>query len=406
MRQVVFLYEKEQAIQQMSQQLQYWQIDSKFVEQAFQYAVLNSSIHFQQLAQHLSLQHELHYNALQRLYVFQVGERFVIHGIYTDLEKPSHQKFLRLTEWIFTNHSLQSIPELFNWLQQYIMVAEHYQQTQLASERLSILVQAVQQQQPKSSRLKICKMVELLYLFGKGEQYYSYVLREIVIAKQTWKLGKWALTLKERALFSYMAMTIAYNRQQWKKVIDEARFLLKQDRFMDVSIELIVEYGALLKITQPQLEAIIKNYRKNVFEHFFFMYLEALTQLGQYRQAFDILYNYEIASTSSIFHYLQQPNEENLVRIEAAMQRNIALVVDGSVSYVKQSIDKWQLIYTAIPEAYVSSKYMCFMLETLFICERYDLFERLMEIYVKYLKFEQHYDDLKQRISMHMTLHV
>ncbi|MER1999094.1 MAG: hypothetical protein ABS882_04905, partial [Lysinibacillus sp.] len=219
-----------------------------------------------------------------------------------------------------------------------------------------------------------------------------------------WKRGKHALTIKERTLLSFMAMGIAHTRGQWKRVADEARFLLKQDRFMDVAIELIIEYGELLEIAKPQPEAFIKNYRTSVFENFFFMYFEALTQLNEHKYAIEVLYKYEIASTSSIFHYLQQPTVENFIAIEAAMQKNIALNIDQSVSYVKQSIDKWVAEYEQLPEAWISSKYLCFLLETFFICEHFELFERLMDMYLKYIKFEEHYDCLKQRISVHMAL--
>ena len=404
MRKVVFLYDKEQALKQFAQQLQYWRIEQAQIEQAFQFAVRNSSIHFQKLAEHLNVHHDLPDNAMQRLYVFQVGKHYFIEPIYSELENQCEQKFLQETIQIWLQYPLQSIQELFNWLQHYILVAERYNEPDDVATQLAQLVIQVKTNQRPSSRMKMIEIVSTLYQFKKGERHYNDVVYKIAQLKREWKRGKLALTIKERTILSYMAMAIAHTRSQWKKVVDEARFLLKQDRFMDVAIELIVEYGTLLKIAKPQPEAFIKNYRTSVFENFFFMYFEALTQLNEHKYVIEVLYDYEIASTSSIFHYLQQPTEDNLVAIEAAMQKNIALNVDQSVSYVKQSIDKWLAEYEQLPEAFVSSKYLCFLLETFFICEHYELFERLMAMYLKYIKFEPHYDCLKQRVSVHMAL--
>lgn len=401
---MVFLYDQQQALREFRNQLQYWKIDDKHVEQAFQFAVHNSSIHFQKLAEHLNVQHDLQNNVMQRLYVFQVGEQYVIYPVYTQFEKTCNMEFLQLTTIIIRQHPLHSIPELFKWLQYYIEVGECYYRDNEVIEKLCKLIHELQQSQQNTGRLKMCQMLVLLYSFTKGENQYSFVLRDIARMKQAWKRGKYALTTMEQTLLAYIAMMIAHTRSQWKKVVDEARFLLKQDRFMDAAIELIIEYGSLLKTSPPQPEAFIKNYRTSVFENFFFMYLEALTQLNEYEEALKLLYDYEIATTSSVYRYLHEPSEESLVAIEAAMQKNIAQIVDQSVSYVKQSIEKWQRNYMELPEAFISSKYVCLLLETLFIGEHYELFERLMSMYLKYISHDQHYECLKERISVHMAL--
>lgn len=401
---MVTLFNEQQAMQHIQQQLQYWQLNEAQTEQAFRFAVRNGSVHFQKLAEHLHIQNVAADCAVQQLYVLRIGDHYYIETIYNGLEERCEYRFLQQTKSLLQQHSLQTIPELFQWLQYFIVISEKYYTADEVCSMLLRLLQRVQTSNRLSSRLRMMEIVVLLYCFTSGEAYYNFVLRDIARLKRTWKRGKMALTEKERTLLSYVSMSIAHSRSQWKKVVDEARFLLKQDRFMDLAVELILDYGSLLHIAPPEPAAFIKKYRTSVFENFFFMYLEALTQLNEHQQALNVLYHYEIATTTSIYAYLQQPSEEALVTIEAAMQQNIALLVDESVRYVKQSLGKWQSSYTDIPEAFVSSKYLCIVLETLFIGEQFELFDRLMSMYVKYLKFEQHYDCLKQRISVHMAL--
>lgn len=402
---VVFLLDKEQALQQFSQQMQYWGIEEEKVEQVFSLALLNSHIDIDKVALHLNLQQPLEFNALQSIYVFQVGEHFFVHSIYSELVRLGELKFLQESENVFLRYPLQRISELYRWLQMYITVAKKHFGAAETSEELHLLVQQLEQSQPKTSKLKMCAIVELLYRFTEGEAHYSYILRKIAFMKTHWKRGKWGLTTTENTLFAYMAMTIAHARGQWKKVIDEARFLLKQDRFMDVAVELIIEYGGIMKTVQPQPAALIKNYRASVFENFFFMYIEALVQLKLYKETLRLLKTYEIATTTTIFEYLHRPSEEQLIAIEAAVQQNIALLMDGSVSYVKQSLEKWQGDYGKLEEARISSQYMCYLLETLFVCEQYELFERLMAIYTKYVKLDEHYERLKEHLTKHLHLH-
>ena len=397
---MVTLKDEQGAIRVLSEHFQHWQCQPQQLEQLFRYSVRNGIVTTAQIAEvlYIPLSDD---EFIDRLCLFQVGEQYYIEIIYKQLEQQCERKLLFALKKYLQQHTTIDYPHMIH---HYIEIAKKHFSTDDVCLKLLDIRHHIQANEQSSSRLKTIEIIILLYFFTTGEPYYNFVLRDIARMQKVWKRGHLALTVKERALLAYMSMTIAHNRQQWKKTVDEARNSLKQGRFMEVAVELLIDYGRLLNSTPPAPNDLIKNYRTSILENFFFMYVEALSQLEQYDEALELLYRYEIASTSTIFHYLQQPCEEHLIAIEAAMQQNIALLVDESTSYVKQSLEKWQQQYEALEEAHISSKYMCLILETLFVSEQYELFERLMYMYVKYLKFETHYDCLKQRITVHMAL--
>lgn len=392
--------DKEEALHVFREQMQFWQVEDTQIEQAFQYAVCNGHLQFEKLSTYLTMPTSFILTHLQDVYIFQVGEQFFLHCIYSDRVKEGERAFLTHSEQIFMQQPLHQIYAMYEWLTCYIELAQRSFSVNKVCEQLQLLMDHFLKRQPKSMQLKVFCMTEVLYRFTKGSKQYPYVLRRMAQLKLMWKRGKWALSVKERTLFAYIAMNIAYEKRQWKKVSDEANFLLKQDRIIDAAVEFIVEYGRFLQPVQPQPEALIKNYRTNVLENFFYMYIEALTKQKKYTLAFDILKNYEMATMTSLYRYLHEPSSENLIAIEAAFQKNIALLIDDSVSYIKQSLEKWYNEYTIRVDAFISSHYICYLLEILFVCEQYELFERLMEVYSKYMKFDAHYERLKQQVAV------
>ncbi|PKC51057.1 hypothetical protein RhiirA1_484644, partial [Rhizophagus irregularis] len=51
------------------------------------------------------------------------------------------------------------------------------------------------------------------------------------------------------------------------------------------------------------------------------------------------------------------------------------------------------------PIALMASKHICNLLKALFATEQYDLFDKLMEVYTKYLKVEQHFFELRDFVA-------
>lgn len=101
--------------------------------------------------------------------------------------------------------------------------------------------------------------------------------------------------------------------------------------------------------------------------------------------------------------------QEALFKIEATVQRDIAYIVHNSPQYVWQSIEVWLQQYQNEESPYfeiseMTSKHLCNLLKALFATEQFELFEKLMEIYNKYLKVNSHFDDLKEFVSQYVKV--
>jgi hypothetical protein len=150
----------------------------------------------------------------------------------------------------------------------------------------------------------------------------------------------------------------------------------------------------------------VKRYDQNYLEQIFYIVIDALVKNEQYYDVLQLMKEYEIASCTSIYEFLNAKDFDRdlLLKIEAAVQRNIAYVVDQSHQHVKQSIEKWMQEYHHVDSpfhsiAQMTSKHVCNLLKTLFATEQFDLFEQLMSIFMKYLILQEDFMDLRDFVA-------
>lgn len=120
----------------------------------------------------------------------------------------------------------------------------------------------------------------------------------------------------------------------------------------------------------------------------------------------ELMKEYEIASCTSIYDFLNAKafDKDLLLKIEATVQRDIAYIVDHSPQHVLQSIEKWLKQYKEIespfyPIAKMTSQHVCNLLKALFATEQFELFEQLINIYIKYLILQEDFEDLRNFVS-------
>ena len=79
-------------------------------------------------------------------------------------------------------------------------------------------------------------------------------------------------------------------------------------------------------------------------------------------------------------------------------------IVDHSPQHVLQSIEKWLKQYKErespfYPIAKMTSQHVCNLLKALFATEQFELFEQLINIYIKYLILQEDFEDLRNFVS-------
>ncbi len=100
-------------------------------------------------------------------------------------------------------------------------------------------------------------------------------------------------------------------------------------------------------------------------------------------------------------------SNEHFIAIEAYVQQDIALLVNNSLQHIGLSVDEWRRNYR-LPEASYyfvaqsASLHILNILKVLFVTEQYELFEKLMEIYKKYLLIDDHFESLRVFISAYV----
>ena len=201
-------------------------------------------------------------------------------------------------------------------------------------------------------------------------------------------------------------------KRNCQNIIMQGQYLIENERLTDHAIELVVEYGDVLSSMNPQPGALVKDYKGNYLEHVFYVLIDTLVKEGQFNRAFKLIKNYELASCTVIYELVNKENEQQeLHKIEAMVQQNIAILVDGTPQRIRESIMTWQTEYLIKQGPYyviaeMSSQHICNLLKILFHAEQDSIVEKLLSVYKKYLLIPSHLQNFRQFIEQHMTLKV
>jgi hypothetical protein len=219
----------------------------------------------------------------------------------------------------------------------------------------------------------------------------------------------YALTEKEKVLIAYLLFHIAHQEQNPETVILYGEYLLEDERLNNYAIEILLEYKDLLPNRKPTPPAIIKNYELNFLENLYAVLLDHYVNMGRYQEGLLLLKEHVLASNKKIHASLVQSNysNEQFIAIEASVQQDIALHVNNSLQHIGLSVEEWRRLYRQIGTpcysvAQSASAHMLNILKVLFVTEQYELFEKLMEIYKKYLLIDDHFEKLRVFISAYV----
>lgn len=346
---------------------------------------------------------------LKKIYLYPVGKKYFIHTLFNDHRLFWELLFIKKVESLFLQVPLENIKNALELIRQYKYLLEQHttlNQSVIMSNRL---ITELDHENVRSFQLKDLHIFNLISHYKGGKRHIRKLSSLINELTTSWGNGKWALSEKEHTLLAYIQATISAEQENYAKVIEYSNYLIFRDRLNNHAIELLLEYSDVLPNLKPEPSTFVKAYDKNYLEHIFYIVIDALIQMGQFNEVVQLLKQHEIASCTSIYHYLNESNldPDALFKIEATIQQNLAYIVDNSPQYVLQSIELWLSHYQDKNHpwhsiATMTSKHLCNILKAFFATEHYELFEKLMEIYKKYLIIDDHFENLKGFVAVYV----
>ena len=346
---------------------------------------------------------------LRQVYLYQVGNKYFTHSTLNDNQEFWDVLFIKKSYSLFMQTPLDSIHDANYLIKHFKLLLESHFTLNQSVIITNHLISYLDNENLRSYHLKELHLFNLISHFNGGKRHFRKVdsLIEEIIA--SWGNGKWALSEKEYTLLCYIQAITAAAHNDTARVIEYGKYLIANDRLINHAIELFLEYSDVLPNLKPESNSIVKRYDKNYLEQIFYILIDALVQNSKFQEVVDLLKQHEIASCISLYEYLnrEQFDQDAIFKIEATVQRDIAYLVHNSPQHVIQSVEIWLQNYQDDKShyyeiAFMTSKHICNLLKSLFVTEHYELFEKLMEVYKKYLQIDVHFGDLRDFVSAHV----
>lgn len=383
-------------------------VQSKNHQMLFSYTELRSELRFEQLVELLfgkTIAPVTQQFGLEKIYLHKFSHRYFIQPIYLEQAAFSYVIYAKKIYSSFLQVPLSLVADSFRVMTNFRDALQKVVTKNRTATILHKLVQKIDEENIRSDELKQLHLLNIRTHFTSGRRHFLKLKKCIHYVEQRWDSGRWALNEKEKILFAYMLLHEAVVRRDRQQVIVYGLFLIEEGRLYNYAVELVVEYSDVLNSMNPQPSALIKNYEANYLEYVFFVLVDALVEEEQFERAYELLVDYELATCTSIYQVLHAVDqEEELHVMEASIQQNIALLVDGSLQNIRDSITEWLSGYGEKTSPYFliarqSSKHMSNILKILFIAEEDIVLDKLMHVYKKYVKNDVHLTDLREFIE-------
>jgi len=350
-----------------------------------------------------------HVGGLNCIYFYKVGKNYLTHIVYNQKESFWKMLFIKKVYSVFLQSPVLSIDDSNHLMKELkYQLEKQYTQNKCVSI-INELINIIEFNNPHSFQLKELQLLNVTTHYNGGKRHRQKLKKIIEDIYSTWGDGRWALTEKEDTVLSYMLAIDSYKQEDYDSTITYGEYLIEQDRLNNHAIELILEYGEVVPNIKPEPTTLIKRYNKNYIEKIFYILIDAYIQKQQFENVIRLLQEYEIASCTAIYNYLNQVqfDENSLHHIEASVQRDIIFIVDPAPQHIMQSIETWHTHYQNENSPYyeiaiMSSQHICNILKALFATERFELFDKLMEVYKKYLIIDIHFKELRDFVAVYV----
>ena len=206
---------------------------------------------------------------------------------------------------------------------------------------------------------------------------------------------------KQLVMATYKQFESAALQQDFSHLLQHGYYLLENDRLNNYAIEIMLEYPDVLPDIKPSPQSLVKNYQINYLEFVLYSMIDALVKQQHYDKAFVLIQTYKEASCEFIFEYVNDfGTDDEVYRLGAVVQQDIAYLVDGSPKFIRQSLAIWRTTYRDVASDYydiadMTSKHLCNVMEVLFALEYFELLEYMVEVYKKYLFIDHYFEQLR-----------
>ena len=406
-------------------------LDSKFVNErlsTFFYTQKGKDTFFEQLfAQHTidlerliwlvfgkRMQIAMPVNELQSIILYKFQDEYLVHMMYKEHASFWHWLFTKKVYSLLIHKPLEQFTFLYEIMGHFEhSVRENCEHVDnFVNNYKAILdkcITHVDKHNASCLAKKQLRLYQIVTDYRLSEGDFKSVKALITSFEAEWRYSMYALSEKEKVLIAYILFHIANREQQSEKVIYYGEYLLEDERINNYAIEILLEYKELLPNRKPTPPAIIKNYQLNYLENLYAILLEHYVKMARYEDGLLLLKEHVLASNKKINSSLVQKNfsSEQLIAIEAYVQQDIALHVNNSLQHIGLSVEEWRRNYRQPNAPYYvvaqsASLHMLNILRVLFVTEQYELFEKLMEIYKKYLLIDDHFENLRMFISAYV----
>lgn len=406
-------------------------LDSKFMNErldSFFYSQKGKETFFEQLyAQHIMNVEQLIWlifgkrrdvniqtTELQTIFLYKVENEYFVHMIYKEDSQFWHWLFMKKVYSLLIHKPLEQLTFIHEFMRHFENSAKKsYSHVHNFSynfkKNLDKCITYVDNHNPSCLAKKQLQLYQIVAHYMLTENDFQKVRELIASFEIEWRYSMYALTEKEKVLIAYILFNVANKEKQAEEVIQYGEYLLDDERLNNYAIEIMLEYKELLPNIKPTPQAIVKNYANNYLENLYAILLQNYVQTGNYKKGLKLLREQALISSKKIHEALLNKNysHEQFIAIESAIQKDIAIQVNNSLQQIGASLEEWRRHYRDPKAPYYytvqsSSLHMMNILKVLFVTEQYELFEKLMEMYKKYLLVDEHFEEMRLFISAYV----
>lgn len=379
----------------------------------FQFLHTNGEVQFEQFIEFIlskPIAKQLTQTGLNQINSYKVNNHFFIQPIYSKHAAFWEYIYAKKIYSLLLQMPLAKMERPFELMEHLKRQLQKHVTMNRTATIIHKLVQKIDYENPRSYALKQLHLFNVCTHLTSGRKHLLKLQKCITVVHQKWATGLFALNDKENTLLAYILFQESTYKKDYSNIIVQGLYLIENERLNNHAIELVVEYTDVLSSMNPQPQALVKNYKANYLEHVFYVLLDALVKEGQFKQAFQLMKNYELATCTDVFELLQLEHiKDELHKIEAIVQQDIAVLVDGSAQRIRESLATWQMYYLDKKGSYfiiaeMTSLHFCNLLKILFYEEQDLLLEKLLSVYKKYLLVPTHINNLRQFFEQRVAI--
>ncbi len=376
-----------------------------------QYLIKNNRLHYGQFLS-LIFEKDIHavaeHTGLTEIVLLKIQDKYLIQPIFSDNAAFYRLLIVKKMCSILTFCPLEHIEQPTAFMQLY----KQYLSYHCTKNRIAMIIhQHVLQldyESKKSFELKQLHIFNIINHYVSGRRSLKRLHKCIEQFTSHFAFGQYSVTDKEQTLFYYLLFMRAITLNLHEHKVIYAKALLENERLSEHAVEVFFEFGEALNVARPIPESIVKYYPHYYIEHVMYLIVQTFVEQEMYNDSFDVLKQYEMASCTAIYNVLNGDQTiEGLAKIDATVQRDIAQVLQLPPQKMMEAIQRWHELYR-IPKtqyneiARYTVRHLMHILKTLFVVEQLDCFEKILDVYKKYLEMPRYTSQLHEFLLVKM----